>query len=689
LRQAREAARLSLDEVAHALKFSPRQIELLEADQYGALPGSTIVRGFVRNYARLLKLDTDGLLRQLEAVMPSAPVEVRPPDNMGIASQPRSLRELSPLVAIALVALLAAVLLVQFWYTQTTLAGVETFARDIVDYTTNPQLSQSVPVRMLRAFAGLTISPYKGVFWYAPVLLLGLVGAVPFTRRHPWEGVAFGGLVIAHLLGYSRYNYWSGGVAWGSRYMLVVVPFLVLLAAPVWEALTRRRGGAEARRSGGKRVLVVLAWALIVVSVAIQVLGISVDLRAWEVAWLLEKAAVYGGIGQAIEALYLTPAQSPVVGHARLLLSGTQPLDFAWMQWRPEGMWAFVPAGFAVALVVVVVAAAALVWAWRAPYGTTPDQRRFRQGQLVGGLVLLIIAAACTALLVIYRTGDARYDPYDVDRFLRPMTDRLEAEGCAARGTDAACDDVLIVPDPVLTDYFLNTLGGRVPWYGLEARPVDALAAEQLTRRYGRIWLARDRSAEADDAEGRRDWERYLTDHAYKLGEERFGDWARLLRYSAAGRAAEEGAGAGAALGEFTLTGATLGVEQSEASANPVEPLDDGRVAARAGDTLQIGLRWRADRKPEANYTAFVQLLDTESQVWAQRDRWPGDGLYPTAELEAGQVITDQLALPLPVDLPAGSYRLIAGFYRGDVEGLPRLTGPDGDTVALVEVDVR
>lgn len=115
LRQAREAARLSLDEVAHALKFSPRQIELLEADHYEALPGSTIVRGFVRNYARLLRLDATALLHQLESVMPSAPVEVRPPDNMGIASQPRSLRELSPLVAIALVALLAAILLV-LWH---------------------------------------------------------------------------------------------------------------------------------------------------------------------------------------------------------------------------------------------------------------------------------------------------------------------------------------------------------------------------------------------------------------------------------------------------------------------------------------------------------------------------------------------------------------------------------------------
>ena len=115
LRAAREAAHLSVDEVASALKFSPRQIEALEADDFASLPGSTIVRGFIRNYARFLKVDPEGLLRQLEAVMPSVPLDVRPPDNMGIASQPRGLREFSPVVTVAIVLLLATSLLV-LWH---------------------------------------------------------------------------------------------------------------------------------------------------------------------------------------------------------------------------------------------------------------------------------------------------------------------------------------------------------------------------------------------------------------------------------------------------------------------------------------------------------------------------------------------------------------------------------------------
>ena len=170
---------------------------------------------------------------------------------------------------------LAACLLVNYWYTQTTLVGVELFARDIVDYTTNPQISQSVPWRMMRGLVGLSISPYKGLFWYAPVLLLGLVGAWLFTDAFPWEGLAFLGLVAAHFLGYSRYNYWSGGVAWGSRYMLPVIPFLVMLAAPVWAWLLKDqpRGGAKWREasattqgtSGWATLLRIAVWGLILV----------------------------------------------------------------------------------------------------------------------------------------------------------------------------------------------------------------------------------------------------------------------------------------------------------------------------------------------------------------------------------------------------------------------------------------
>lgn len=74
LRAAREAKGLAVDEIARSLKLSPRQIVALEADDWPSLPCKTIIRGFVRNYARLLGLDPDPLMSSLEAIeMPHAP----------------------------------------------------------------------------------------------------------------------------------------------------------------------------------------------------------------------------------------------------------------------------------------------------------------------------------------------------------------------------------------------------------------------------------------------------------------------------------------------------------------------------------------------------------------------------------------------------------------------------------------
>ena len=71
LQTARLARGLTAIDVAKALKLSLRQVDALEADDWASLPCNTIIRGFVRNYARLLGLDSDLLMAELDrATMP-------------------------------------------------------------------------------------------------------------------------------------------------------------------------------------------------------------------------------------------------------------------------------------------------------------------------------------------------------------------------------------------------------------------------------------------------------------------------------------------------------------------------------------------------------------------------------------------------------------------------------------------
>lgn len=67
LRAAREARGLSLAEVAQSLKLGQGQVAALENEKWQLLPGNTMIRGFVRNYARLFGLDVEQLMRGLDA----------------------------------------------------------------------------------------------------------------------------------------------------------------------------------------------------------------------------------------------------------------------------------------------------------------------------------------------------------------------------------------------------------------------------------------------------------------------------------------------------------------------------------------------------------------------------------------------------------------------------------------------
>ena len=68
LQRARAALGLSLEEAAQQLKFSPRQLEALERGELGKLgplQGGAFLRGMLRGYARLVKLDPEPLLENI------------------------------------------------------------------------------------------------------------------------------------------------------------------------------------------------------------------------------------------------------------------------------------------------------------------------------------------------------------------------------------------------------------------------------------------------------------------------------------------------------------------------------------------------------------------------------------------------------------------------------------------------
>lgn len=89
---------------------------------------------------------------------------------------------------------------------------------------------------------------------------------------------------------------------------------------------------------------------------------------------------------------------------------------------------------------------------------------------------------------------------------------------------------------------------------------------------------------------------------------------------------------------------------------------------AQPGDPIKVTVYWRALAAMDQSYTEFVHLIDGEGIIVAQRDTWPGRGLYPTVLWQPGQVFADELYLHVPDGAYAPNFAALqVGLY--DAQG--------------------
>nr|WP_315260651.1 RodZ domain-containing protein [uncultured Duganella sp.] len=74
----REAMGWTVEQIADQLKLAVRQVKALEAGDYAALPNVAVTRGFVRAYAKVLKMDPAPLVAMIEVETPAGHEVVAP-----------------------------------------------------------------------------------------------------------------------------------------------------------------------------------------------------------------------------------------------------------------------------------------------------------------------------------------------------------------------------------------------------------------------------------------------------------------------------------------------------------------------------------------------------------------------------------------------------------------------------------
>jgi hypothetical protein len=151
---------------------------------------------------------------------------------------------------------------------------------------------------VLSGVAGLLLSPYASLFLYCPAALLTFAGWRALRRRDRLSLGLFAALFVGYLVLYASLGNWMGGRSYGPRYLVPLLPALIIPLG-LWSP------GRTGRHA---------ALAVVLASVAVQLPGVLVDYSKVR----MERAAAGETVAQDMRW-----AGTPLLLNARASVSST------------------------------------------------------------------------------------------------------------------------------------------------------------------------------------------------------------------------------------------------------------------------------------------------------------------------------------------------------------------------------
>lgn len=93
----------------------------------------------------------------------------------------------------------------------------------------------------LKSLFGIILSPGKGLLFYSPILLLGIVSFRFFYKKDKLVANLFLMTILLYICFYAIFYFWHGSMCWGPRYLLPIVPLLLIPIGLLMETKKYRR----------------------------------------------------------------------------------------------------------------------------------------------------------------------------------------------------------------------------------------------------------------------------------------------------------------------------------------------------------------------------------------------------------------------------------------------------------------
>ncbi len=103
---------------------------------------------------------------------------------------------------------------------------------------------------------------------------------------------------------------------------------------------------------------------------------------------------------------------------------------------------------------------------------------------------------------------------------------------------------------------------------------------------------------------------------------------------------------------------------------------------------LDLTFYWQTLDTMDTDYTIFVHIRDMVGETVAQKDTPPANGAYPTSLWDTGEIIEDQISVPLD-QLAVGQYEIVVGMYDFSTGRRLSVAGSGDDTLFLQTIRVK